>query len=34
MTLSKHATDGDDENITKVAKHIAKSVIIDKNELL
>jgi hypothetical protein len=34
MTLSKHATDGDDENISKVAKQIAKSVIIDKNELL
>jgi hypothetical protein len=33
MTLSKHATDGDDENITKVAKQIAKSVIIDKNDL-
>jgi hypothetical protein len=34
LTLSKHATDGDDENITKVAKHIAKSVVIDKNEML
>jgi hypothetical protein len=32
MTLSKHATDGDEENITKVAKQIAKSVIIDKND--
>ena len=32
MTLSKHATDGDDENITKVAKQIAKSVVIDKND--
>jgi len=30
MTLSKHATDGDEENITKVAKRIAKSVTIDK----
>jgi len=32
MTLSKHATDGDEENIAKVAKQIAKSVIIDKND--
>ena len=32
MTLSKHATDGDEENITKVAKQIAKSVVIDKND--
>ena len=32
MTLSKHATDGDDDNITKVAKQIAKSVVIDKND--
>jgi rubrerythrin len=31
MTLSKHATDGDEENITKVAKRIAKSVTIDKS---
>ena len=32
MTLSKHATDGDEENITKVAKRIAKTVVIDKND--
>jgi hypothetical protein len=32
MTLSKHATDGDDDNVTKVAKQIAKSVVIDKND--
>jgi len=32
MTLAKHATDGDEENVTKVAKQIAKSVIIDKND--
>jgi len=32
MTLAKHAHDGDDDNITKVAKRIAKTVIIDKNE--
>lgn len=32
MTLAKHATDGDEENVAKVAKQIAKSVIIDKNE--
>jgi hypothetical protein len=30
MTLSKHAHDGDDDNITKVAKRIAKTVVIDK----
>jgi predicted RNA-binding Zn-ribbon protein involved in translation (DUF1610 family) len=30
MTLSKHAHDGDDVNITKVAKRIAKTVTIDK----
>jgi len=32
MTLAKHATDGDEENVAKVAKQIAKSVIIDKND--
>jgi len=32
MTLAKHATDGDDENVAKVAKQIAKSVIIDKTD--
>ena len=32
MTLSKHATDGDEENITKVAKRIAKTVVIDKDD--
>jgi hypothetical protein len=32
MTLSKHALDGDDDNMTKVAKKIAQNVIIDKNE--
>ena len=31
MTLSKHAHDGDDVNITKVAKRIAKTVTIDKS---
>lgn len=31
MKLSKHAHDGDDDNITKVAKRIAKTVLIDKN---
>jgi hypothetical protein len=33
MTLAKHATDGDDDNIMKVAKQIAKSVVIDKTAL-
>ena len=33
MTLAKHATDGDDDNIMKVAKQIAKSVVIDKNDI-
>ncbi len=32
MTLSKHALDGDDDNMTKVAKKIAQNVIIDKND--
>lgn len=32
MTLSKHALDGDDVNMAKVAKKIAQNVIIDKNE--
>ncbi len=32
MTLSKHALDGDDDNMTRVAKKIAQNVIIDKNE--
>ena len=32
MTLSKHATDGDEENITKVAKRIAKTVVIEKDD--
>jgi len=32
MTLSKHALDGDDDNVMKVAKNIAHNVIIDKNE--
>ena len=31
MTLSKHAHDGDDVNITKVAKRIAKTVTIDRS---
>jgi hypothetical protein len=34
MTLSKHATDGDEENIAKVAKRIAKTVVIDKDDIL
>ena len=34
MTLSKHATDGDEENITKVAKRIAKTVVIDKDDVV
>jgi hypothetical protein len=32
MTLSKHALDGDDDNMTKVVKKIAQNVIIDKND--
>ena len=32
MTLSKHAHDGDDDNVIKVAKRIAKTVTIDKKD--
>lgn len=32
MTLSKHALDGDEDNVMKVAKNIAHNVIIDKDE--
>ena len=32
MTLAKHAHDGDDENVIKVAKRIAKTVIVSKND--
>jgi hypothetical protein len=32
MTLAKHAHDGDDDNVMKVAKRIAKTVIVSKND--
>ncbi len=32
MTLAKHAHDGDDDNVIKVAKRIAKTVVISKND--
>jgi len=32
MTLAKHAHDGDDDNVMKVAKRIAKTVVISKND--
>lgn len=32
MTLAKHAHDGDDDNVIKVAKRIAKTVVIDKKD--
>ena len=32
MTLAKHAHDGDDDNVIKVAKRIAKTVVVSKND--
>lgn len=32
MTLAKHAHDGDDDNVMKVAKRIAKTVVVSKND--
>jgi hypothetical protein len=34
MKLSKHACDGEDENISKVIKHIAKEIVIERNSLV
>lgn len=34
MKLSKHGCDGDDDNITKVVKNIAKEMVIERNSLV
>ena len=34
MKLSKHACDGDDDNITKIIKNIAKETVIERNSLV
>jgi hypothetical protein len=34
MTLSRHAQDGEDENITKVIRIIAKETVIERNILV